>query len=114
MFYIALRIFLGASHFIYGIMALYDPFYIEEFERYGFSDFRILIAITQSLAGGFLLFGSIKSRFTRYSSAFLTIMMTGALITRFLINDDLLQSSPALLYMLLNSSIFILSIKIKK
>lgn len=112
MVYRALRIFSGASHLIYGILALVDPFYKEEFVRFGFSDYRILIAVTQSLAGGALLLGFY--RFTQYSSALLAVMMTGAFITRLVIHDDLLQSTPAFVYMFVNSLIFIKSIKTRK
>ena len=114
MVYRALRIFSGASHLIYGILALVDPFYKEEFVRFGFSDYRILIAVTQSLAGGALLLGFYRFRFTQYSSALLAVMMTGAFITRLVIHDDLLQSTPAFVYMFLNSLIFIKSIKTRK
>ena len=75
MFYKALQIFSGASHFIYGILALLDPFYIDEFVRYGFSDFRVLIAVSQSIAGALLLLGVFRPKFTAYSSAFLATLM---------------------------------------
>ena len=114
MVYSVLCIFSGASHLIYGILALVDPFYREEFVRYGFSDYRILIAVTQSLAGGTLLLGFYRHKFTQYSSALLAVMMTGALLTRFVIRDDLLQSTPAFVYMFVNSLIFIKSIKTRK
>lgn len=114
MFYKALQLFSGTAHFIYGILALLDPFYIEEFVRYGFSKFRILIAVTQSLAGALLLLGVFKPKFTAYSSAFLAILMAGALVTRILIHDDLLQSTPAFVFMLFNSLIFSKSINKRK
>lgn len=114
MVYSALRIFSGASHLIYGILALADPFYKEEFVRFGFSDYRILIAVTQSLAGGALLLSFYRPKFTQYSSVLLAVMMAGALITRFVIHDDLLQSTPAFVFMFVNSLIFIKSINAKK
>ena len=114
MVYSVLCIFSGASHLIYGILALVDPFYREEFVRYGFSDYRILIAVTQSLAGGTLLLGFYRPKFTQYSSALLAVMMTGALLTSFVIRDDLLQYTPAFVYMFVNSLIFIKSIKTRK
>ena len=114
MVYKVLQIFSGSSHLIYGILVLADPFYNEEFIRYGFSDYQILIAVTQASGGFGLLLGLYKRQFIQYSSAILAIMMTGALLTRIVIQDDLIQSSPAFVYMLVNSIIFIKSIKTRK
>lgn len=114
MVYKVLQIFSGSSHLIYGILVLVDPFYNEEFIRYGFSEFQIPIAVIQSVAGFVMFLGLYKSRFTQYSAAILTIMMTGAFITRIVIQDGLIQSSPAFVYMLVNSIIFIESIKTRK
>lgn len=113
MVYKFFRVFSGGSHLIYGILALTQPFYIDEFTRFGFSDYRIIIALAQLLAGLGILTGFYKLRLTQISSVILAIMMTGALITRILINDDFVQSLPALVYMFVNSFIFMKSLKIK-
>jgi uncharacterized membrane protein YkgB len=102
------------SHVFYGILAITQPFYIEEFKRYGFYDYRVLIAVSQILAGAGIFIGFYQSRITLVSSAILIVMMTGALITRILIKDGLFQSLPAIMYMSVNSLIFIKSIKLKK
>lgn len=107
MIYKVLRIFSGVSHIIYGILTLVNPFYEEEFLRYGFPDYRIWVGITQALAGGLLLLGFNSNKFTLYSSAYLAIMMAVGFITRLVICDGLLLSSPAFVYMLVNSLIFI-------
>ena len=109
-----LKIFSGMAHVFYGILAITQPFYIEEFKRYGFYDYRVLIAVSQILAGAGIFIGFYQSRITQVSSAILIVMMTGALITRILIKDDLFQSLPAIMYMSVNSLIFIKSIKLKK
>jgi hypothetical protein len=109
-----LKIFSGMSHVFYGILAITQPFYIEEFKRYGFYDYRVLIAVSQILAGAGIFIGFYQSRITQVSSAILIVMMTGALITRILIKDGLFQSLPAIMYMSVNSLIFIKSIKLKK
>jgi len=109
-----LKIFSGISHVIYGILAVTQPFYIEEFKRYGFFDYRVLIAVSQIIAGLGIIIGFYQPRITQVSSAILTMMMTGALITRILIKDDLFQSLPAIIYMSVNSLIFIESLKLKK
>lgn len=106
-----LQIFSGSSHIIYGITALVVPYFKEEFTRYGFQDFRILIALIQILAGFGMFLGLYRIRITQYSSAILSVMMIGALITRIVIQDDLIQSSPAFVYMSINSIIFLKSIK---
>jgi len=111
MVYKILRVFSGGSHFIYGILALTQPFYIDEFIRFGFSDQRVLIAVFQMIAGIGIILGFYKVKLTQISSAILTIMMIGALTTRILIKDDFVQSLPAFLYMSINSFIFIKSIK---
>lgn len=114
MLYKILQIFSGSSHLIYGILVMVDPFYNQEFIRYGFSDYQILIAGTQALAGFGLILGFYKRGFIKYCSAILAIMMIGALLTRIVIQDDMIQSSPAILYMLVNSTIFIQSINTRK
>ena len=105
------RIFSGLSHLSYGILALYHPFYVDEFERFGFSEFRLLIALGQVFCGIGLLLGFWKIKLTEVSSGLLSIMMAGALITRITIKDGLIQSLPALGFLLINSFIFIKSIK---
>jgi len=114
MIYKILRIFSGISHFIYGVLALIDSFYNDEFVRFGFSDYRVLIAVVQLLAGAGILLGLYKIKLLSMSSAVLATMMAGALVTRILIQDDLIQSLPAFVYMSINSFIFIKSIKSTK
>ena len=98
---------------MYGIITLLDPFYEEEFVRYGFSEYRIIIAFSQILAGTGLFIGFYNVRFKQFSAAILSIMMIGAFITRIVIHDNVIQSSPAFLYMCINSIIFLKSIIIK-
>ena len=114
MVYKVLQIFSGVSHIIYGLLTLVNPFYEEEFIRYGFPDFRIWVGITQTLAGGLLLLGFNSHKFIQYSSAYLAIMMAVGFITRLVIRDGLLLSSPAFVYMLVNSLIFINILKSTK
>lgn len=107
------RIFSGVSHLIYGVTTLFVPFYIDEFMRYGFSDFRVLIGLSQVVFGGGLLVGgsSVKVKVTVVSSGFLAILMMGALITRIIIKDDSIQTLPAIGYLMINSYIFIKSLQ---
>ena len=107
-----IRIFCGVSHLIYGILTLAHPFYIAEFTRYGFSSLRILIGLVQLICGAGLLYGMGTFKVSLLSAAILAVMMGGALGTRINIQDNFIQSLPALLYFLLNSHIFIKSIKL--
>jgi len=106
-----LQLFSGGSHIIYGIIALSNPFFIEEFTRFGFQEFRILIALIQIGAGLGMFLGLYSVRITQYSSGILLVMMIGALLTRIVIQDNIIQSSPAILYMSINSIIFLNSLK---
>lgn len=109
-----LQIFSGVSHIIYGILTLFNPFYEEEFIRYGLPDYRLLVGVTQTLAGGFLLLGYKNNKFTQYSSAYLALLMAVGFITRLVIRDGLLLSSPAFIYMVINSFIFMKSLNLTK
>ena len=108
---LVLRIFSGVSHIIYGILTLFHPFYIQEFARYGFSDMQYLIGIAQLLCGAGLLLANKQSKISLASAFILALLMAGAVGTRISIQDNLLQSLPALLYFGLNSVIFIKILK---
>ena len=82
---------------------MFVPFYIDEFIRYGFSDFRILIGLSQVVFGLGLLLSRLNVKITIVSSLFLALLMTGALIVRIKIEDDSIQSLPAIGYFILNS-----------
>ena len=98
--------FSGFSHLFYGIIALIHPFYVTEFERYGFGDYRISIAIFQSLLGIGVLLGFYYTNIGKYAALLLALLMGAALCTRIYIGDDVLQSAPALVYLILNLNIF--------
>lgn len=110
---LVLRNFSGVSHIIYGILTLFHPFYIQEFTRYGFSDLHYLIGVVQVLCGAGLLLASKQLKISLASAFILALLMAGAVGTRISIQDNLLQSLPALLYFGLNSAIFIKILKDK-
>jgi uncharacterized membrane protein YphA (DoxX/SURF4 family) len=114
MFYRGLIFFSGCSHFFYGLIALYHPYFISEFVRYGFGGFRMFIGIVQSLLGVLLLIGFFHNKLKRFASLGLAIMMAGALGTRIHIGDTLVQSLPAIVYLIINLSIFRTTIITKK
>ena len=78
----AIILFSGVSHFFYGRLTLYLPFYKLEFIRYGFDAFRELIGGAQLIFGLSLLIGLYFYKLRLLSSLFLSIIMAGALGTR--------------------------------
>lgn len=81
-------------------------FYIEEFLRYGMSDFRLLIGVIQILCGIGLLHLN-HHRINIISAGILTLLMFGAILVRLMIQDSFVKASPAIFYLLLNSYIFL-------
>ena len=108
---LVLRIFSGMSHIIYGILTLFHPFYLQEFARYGFSDLQYLIGGVQVLCGVGLLVASKNLKISLVSALIVSLLMTGAIGTRIFIQDNFIQSLPALLYFALNSIIFLKILK---
>ena len=111
MMLLSLRWFSGISHVIYGVLALVMPFYIEEFVRYGFGDYRVLISLSQGIGGLGLLAGFYSRKLTLVSAGLLSIMMLSAVLTRVVIQDEFIKTAPAIAYFLINSFIFIKSLK---
>ena len=99
-------LFSGISHFIYGILTLSLPFYKQEFIRYGFDNYRELIAGVQIVLGVFLLIGLNSYKFRIFSSLTLALLMGGALGTRIYIGDGPLESAPSIFYLVINLYIF--------
>jgi hypothetical protein len=111
MFIRGLTFFSGFSHFFYGIIALYHPFFIAEFERYGFADYRVFIGVVQALLGLGLLGGFYFHKIKMFAALGLIILMLGALLTRIYIGDTLIQAAPAIFYLFINFLIFRNTIK---
>lgn len=111
MMLLVLRLFSGISHIIYGVLALIMPFYIEEFVRYGFGEYRWLISLSQMAGGLGLLVGYYFRQLSIVSAGLLSLMMLSAVFTRVVIQDEFLETVPAIVYFLINSFIFIKSLK---
>jgi hypothetical protein len=103
---IVIKFFCGFSHLFYGIIALIHPFYVTEFVRYGFGDYREYIAIFQSLLGIGILLDFYNNNVGKYAALLLALLMSAALCTRIYIGDSLIQSAPAFVYLVLNLYIF--------
>jgi hypothetical protein len=96
---------LNALFFLfYGLQSLNSKMMIEEFRRFGMSDFqRKQTGILQLLASAGLIGGFLFPYTGLLASAGLSVMMLVAFIVRLKIKDSLLQSLPSFLFMLINT-----------
>ena len=104
--------FSGISHIIYGLMAIFLPFYIDEFNRYQLPDLRILVGFIQIISGFFLV--SKYQKTYLLSSLSLALLMLGAIVVRIFINDPFYLTLPAIFYFFLNSYLTYITSKILK
>ena len=94
-----LVIFTAASFFCYATSALSTKRMAIEFERYGFSDKRVVIAVSQILGALGLLMGLIMPIAGILASAGFTGQMVYALVVRRRIGDSFVQSLPAVAFL---------------
>lgn len=78
----------------------------QEFVRYGFGSLRTLIGGLQLCAGVGLLAGLSQPWMGRAAAGGLALMMLGAVGVRIKIKDTLVQTIPALFYLVLNGYLF--------
>ena len=103
-------VLLSALSFLYyGINSLYSSKMIIEYKRWGFSNYRKIIAILQILASFGLIVGLYYKSILILVSFSLFLMMLIAMITRIKVNDSILETLPSVFYALLNFLIFYLS-----
>jgi hypothetical protein len=73
-----------------------------EFKRWGISKFRLIVGYAQ-LTGGFgLVLGYYFPIMTLLSSFGLAVLMLLGFILRLIVNDGIIKSIPALLYLVIN------------
>tara|TARA_B100001175_G_C19383922_1_gene577954 strand:- start:121 stop:390 length:270 start_codon:yes stop_codon:yes gene_type:complete len=77
-----------------------------EYSRWGFGNFRVIIATFQFICAIGLLLGIYYKTLLSLSSLSLFIMMLGAIAVRIRIKDSLLKTFPAVFYALINFIIF--------
>ena len=94
-----LVIFTAASFLYYATSALTTKRMAIEFERYGFSDKRVFIAVSQILGALGLLMGLIMPIIGILTSAGFTVQMVSAWVVRRRIGDAFQQSLPAVVYL---------------
>jgi hypothetical protein len=82
----------------------------EEFKRFGLEKAGALTAVLELLGGAGLLIGLKLFPILLVSAGGLTLLMLLGVIVRIKVRDSLWVTMPALFFMLLNASIFFLSL----
>lgn len=94
------------SFFVYGIAYFTSPHMKNEFRRFGLEKLGLLIALLELTGAIGLIVGYSLNAILLISSGGLAILMLMGVVVRLKIRDSLVATSPAFLYMLLNSFIF--------
>jgi len=106
-------ILLSSLSFIgYSISYFISPHMKTEFERFNLKKFGLIIIVLEILGALGLLLGLLFTPVLLLSSAGLALLMLLGLITRIKLNDSLLVTLPAAFFMLLNTVIFCLGIRV--
>ena len=95
------------SFLAYGSGCFFSPARRREFHRYGLASQRMLVGGLQISAAGGLIGGLSQPWMGRAASIGLALMMLVAVGVRVKIMDTLLQMSPAMLYLALNTYLFL-------
>ena len=112
---VVLSFFSGISFILFGLACFNSSFFVNEFSRYGLSEYRTTVGFFQLLGGIGSIIGIFNKRILTISSLGLSVMMLLGVGVRLKINDTFIQTLPALIYLMLNTIIFIHIInKVKK
>ena len=103
---LALIYFSALSFIVYGINSLFSKRMALEYERWGFKKQRIVLSSCQTLGGLGLLVGLAVHPLLITASFLLLCMMLVAVVVRLKVRDGFVKTLPALLYVMLNLSIF--------
>ena len=104
---VVLSFFSGISFILFGLACFYTNFFINEFYRYGLSEYRTTVGFFQLLGGIGSILGVFDKRILTISSLGLSLMMLLGVGVRLKINDTFIQTLPALTYLMINTIIFI-------
>ena len=104
------KLFSSISFISFGLACFYSKDFKSEFIRYGLSGYRSTTGFFQFLGGVGTLVGFFFNELILISSAGLTLLMLLGVIVRLKINDGLIKTSPAIIYMLINIYIFYISL----
>jgi len=104
---VVLSFFSGVSFIFFGLACFYNSLFVNEFYRYGLSEYRTIIGFFQLLGGIGSIIGVFDKRILIISSLGLSVMMLLGVGVRIKINDTFIQTLPALTYLIVNSIICI-------
>ena len=104
---LVLSIISGISFIFFGLACFFSNVFINEFYRYGLSEYIKIVGFFQLLGGMGCIVGVFYKRLLIISSLGLSIMMLLGVIVRLKINDTFFQTLPAILYLIINSIIFL-------
>ena len=101
-------IFTAISFIIYGLSSFQSRRMASEYKRWGFEKSRSIIGFFQLIGGLGLILGFKYQSILLASSIGIAVMMFFAIIVRLKIKDSLIETLPALTYLLLASIICLL------
>ena len=104
---LGLSIISGVSFIFFGLACFFSNVFINEFYRYGLSEYIKIVGFFQLLGGMGCIVGVFYKRLLIVSSLGLSIMMLLGVAVRVKINDTFFQTLPAILYLIINSIIFL-------
>ena len=104
-------LFISLSFIFYALNAIFSKKMKDEFTRWGFQKYRILISCIQLSSGFFLLLSLFYPFLVIYCSSIFFIMMLGAIFVRIRIKDNFLDTLPALFYFFLNAIIIYIELQ---
>ena len=109
--HIFLIIIVGISFVIYGLSIFSSQKMKDEFIRFKLKEFTYIIGTFEILGGVGLLIGIYNVNFLISSSFCLAFLMLLGILARLRVRDNLMKLLPALLFLFLNTYIFIDSLK---
>tara|TARA_S200000501_G_scaffold333294_1_gene336573 strand:+ start:1124 stop:1465 length:342 start_codon:yes stop_codon:yes gene_type:complete len=111
---LGLSILSGVSFIFFGFACFFSNVFINEFYRYGLSEYRQIVGFFELLGGIGCIIGIFDKRILMLSTIGLSVMMILGVTVRIKINDTFIQTLPALLYLIVNAIIYIDLIRAKK
>ena len=111
---LGLSILSGVSFIFFGLACFFSNVFINEFYRYGLSEYRQIVGFFELLGGIGCIVGIFDKRILMLSTIGLSVLMILGVTLRIKINDTFIQTLPAFLYFIVNAIIFMDIIKSKK
>lgn len=100
---LSLILFSALSFFVYGLGCFFSGHLRREFLRYGLEGQRVFVGLLQGAGAVGLLAGLSQPWMGMAAAGGLALMMAFAVIVRIRLRDTLVQTLPAVFYLLLNA-----------